>query len=68
MGRIIITTGGSTLVEHEGAIVAKVLGTYSYLPGVIPLRRNGEIVAAIGVSTGTVDQDQEVAEAGAVAF
>ena len=36
--------------------------------GGIPLRRNGEIVGAIGVSTGTVDQDQEVAEAGAAAF
>ena len=36
--------------------------------GGIPLRRGGEIVGAIGVSTGTVDQDQEVAEAGAAAF
>ena len=34
--------------------------------GGIPLRRGGEIVDAIGVSTGTVDQ--EVAEAGAAAF
>ncbi|MCA1729294.1 MAG: heme-binding protein, partial [Actinobacteria bacterium] len=33
-----------------------------------PLQRNGDIVGAIGVSTGTVDQDQEVAEAGAAAF
>jgi uncharacterized protein GlcG (DUF336 family) len=30
--------------------------------------RDGEIVGAIGVSTGTVEQDQEVAEAGAVSF
>ncbi|MCA1737739.1 MAG: heme-binding protein [Actinobacteria bacterium] len=36
--------------------------------GGIPLQRNGDIVGAIGVSTGTVDQDQEVAEAGAAAF
>lgn len=36
--------------------------------GGIPLRRDGEVVGAIGVSTGTVDQDQEVAEAGAAAF
>jgi uncharacterized protein GlcG (DUF336 family) len=36
--------------------------------GGIPLRRDGEIVGAIGVSTGTVDQDQQVAEAGAAAF
>ncbi len=36
--------------------------------GGIPLRRGADIVGAIGVSTGTVDQDQEVAEAGAAAF
>ena len=36
--------------------------------GGIPLRRGGEIVGAVGVSTGTVDQDQQVAEAGAAAF
>lgn len=36
--------------------------------GGIPLRRDGEVVGAVGVSTGTVDQDQEVAEAGADAF
>ncbi|MGB3682132.1 MAG: heme-binding protein [Rubrobacteraceae bacterium] len=36
--------------------------------GGIPLSRDGQIVGAIGVSTGTVDQDQEVAEAGAAAF
>lgn len=36
--------------------------------GGIPLRRDGEIVGAVGVSTGTVEQDQEVAEAGAAAF
>jgi uncharacterized protein GlcG (DUF336 family) len=36
--------------------------------GGIPLRGGGDIVGAIGVSTGTVDQDQEVAEAGAAAF
>jgi uncharacterized protein GlcG (DUF336 family) len=37
-------------------------------PGGIPLVRDGEIVGAIGVSTGTVEQDQEVAEAGAASF
>jgi len=36
--------------------------------GGIPLVRDGRIVGAIGVSTGTVEQDQEVAEAGAAAF
>lgn len=36
--------------------------------GGIPLVRDGEMLGAIGVSTGTVEQDQEVAEAGAAAF
>lgn len=36
--------------------------------GGIPLERDGAVVGAIGVSTGTVEQDQEVAEAGAAAF
>jgi uncharacterized protein GlcG (DUF336 family) len=36
--------------------------------GGIPLERRGDVVGAIGVSGGSVDQDQEVAEAGAEAF
>ena len=36
--------------------------------GGIPLMRNGEVVGAIGVSGGTVDEDHEVAEAGVAAF
>lgn len=36
--------------------------------GGIPLERDGEVVGAIGVSGGTVDQDEEVAEAGVAAF
>ena len=36
--------------------------------GGIPLVRDGRVVGAVGVSTGTVEQDQEVAEAGAGAF
>ena len=36
--------------------------------GGIPLTRGGEVIGAVGVSGGTVDQDQEVAEAGVVAF
>lgn len=43
-------------------------GNLVVFPGGIPLLRDGEIVGAIGVSTGTVDQDQQVAEAGAAAF
>ena len=36
--------------------------------GGIPLKRDGQVVGAIGVSGGTVDQDQTVAEAGVEAF
>lgn len=36
--------------------------------GGLPLTRDREVVGAIGVSGGTVDQDQEVAEAGVAAF
>ncbi len=43
-------------------------GRLVVFPGGIPLVRNGEIVGAIGVSTGTIEQDQEVAEAGVAAF
>jgi uncharacterized protein GlcG (DUF336 family) len=34
-------------------------------PGGIPLKENGVVVGAVGVSGGTVEQDQEVAAAGA---
>lgn len=36
--------------------------------GGIPLQRGEDVAGAIGVSGGTVDQDQEVAEAGLAAF
>jgi uncharacterized protein GlcG (DUF336 family) len=36
--------------------------------GGIPLKRNGKVVGAIGVSGGSGEQDQAVAEAGAAAF
>ena len=37
-------------------------------PGGLPLMRDGEVVGAIGVSGGAVDQDEEVAQAGVDAF
>ena len=43
-------------------------GRLVVFPGGIPLVRNGSIVGAIGVSTGTIEQDQQVAEAGVAAF
>ncbi len=36
--------------------------------GGIPLKRDGKVVGAIGVSGGAGEQDQTVAEAGAAAF
>jgi uncharacterized protein GlcG (DUF336 family) len=36
--------------------------------GGIPLKRDGKVVGAIGVSGGSGDQDQGVAAAGAAAF
>lgn len=43
-------------------------GRLVVFPGGIPLVRDGQIVGAIGVSTGTIEQDQAVAEAGAAAL
>jgi uncharacterized protein GlcG (DUF336 family) len=43
-------------------------GRLAVFPGGIPLVRDGSIVGAIGVSTGTIEQDQEVASAGAAAY
>ncbi|WP_247828258.1 GlcG/HbpS family heme-binding protein [Arthrobacter antioxidans] len=43
-------------------------GRLVVFPGGIPLVRDGSIIGAIGVSTGTVEQDQEVASAGAAAY
>ena len=36
--------------------------------GRVPLERDGEVVGAVGVSGGTVDEDEEVARAGVGAF
>ena len=43
-------------------------GRFTTLPGGIPLTANGGVVGAIGVSSGSTAQDQDVAEAGAAAF
>jgi uncharacterized protein GlcG (DUF336 family) len=37
-------------------------------PGGVPLKADGTVVGAIGASGGAVEQDQQVAEAGAAAF
>jgi uncharacterized protein GlcG (DUF336 family) len=43
-------------------------GRVVIFPGGLPLMRDGEVVGAIGVSGGPVDQDEAVAEAGVAAF
>jgi uncharacterized protein GlcG (DUF336 family) len=43
-------------------------GRIMIFAGGIPLKRDGKVVGAIGVSGGSGDQDQAVAEAGAAAF
>ena len=43
-------------------------GRLVVFPGGIPLVRDGSIVGAVGVSTGSIEQDQQVAEAGVAAF
>jgi uncharacterized protein GlcG (DUF336 family) len=43
-------------------------GRIMIFAGGIPLKRDGQVVGAIGVSGGSGDQDHAVAEAGAAAF
>lgn len=43
-------------------------GRIMVFAGGIPLKRNGDVVGAIGVSGGSGEQDHAVAEAGAAAF
>jgi uncharacterized protein GlcG (DUF336 family) len=43
-------------------------GRVMIFAGGIPLKRDGKVVGAIGVSGGAGEQDQAVAEAGALAF
>jgi uncharacterized protein GlcG (DUF336 family) len=47
-------------VSNEGRVIV--------FPGGIPLKSGDEVIGAIGVSGGEVDQDQTVAEAGAGAL
>ena len=43
-------------------------GRIMIFAGGVPLKRDGKVVGAIGVSGGSGDQDHAVAEAGAAAF
>lgn len=43
-------------------------GRFTTIPGGVPLLADGQVVGAIGVSSGAAMQDHEVAKAGAAAF
>jgi uncharacterized protein GlcG (DUF336 family) len=43
-------------------------GRIMIFAGGVPLKRDGKVVGAVGVSGGSGDQDQQVAEAGAAAY
>jgi uncharacterized protein GlcG (DUF336 family) len=49
-------------------ILASNHGRVMIFAGGVPLKRNGEVIGAVGVSGGMKDQDVAVAEAGARAF
>ena len=48
--------------------MTRTLGKIMIFAGGIPLKREGKVVGAIGVSGGSGDQDHAVASAGAAAF
>ena len=63
------TLGAASQVgESLHGINASNSGRIIIFAGGIPLTQSGRIVGAIGVSGGTVEQDQDVAEAGVAAF
>jgi uncharacterized protein GlcG (DUF336 family) len=67
-----ITTKDLSTVTQPGGdfygIHASNDGRVMIFAGGIPLKRDGKVVGAIGVSGGSGKQDHEVAEAGAAAF
>ena len=60
--------GNSQSGDQFFGIHASNNGKVMIFAGGIPLKKNGKVVGAIGVSGGSGDQDHEVAEAGAGAF
>jgi uncharacterized protein GlcG (DUF336 family) len=67
-----ISTRDLTAVSQPGedfyGIHVSNKGRVMIFAGGIPLRRDGKVVGAVGVSGGSGEQDQTVAEAGAKAF
>lgn len=53
--------------DFYGILVSN-LGKVMVFAGGVPITRDGQVVGAIGVSGGTGQQDQAVAEAGAASF
>ncbi len=61
--------GPRTVPGEPGFGIQNLLGgRFTTLPGGIPLRFGDAVVGAIGVSSGSTAQDQQVAEAGAAFF
>jgi uncharacterized protein GlcG (DUF336 family) len=61
--------GPATLPGEPGFGIQNLLaGRFTTLPGGIPLTVGQDVVGAIGVSSGSTSQDQDVAEAGSAAL
>jgi uncharacterized protein GlcG (DUF336 family) len=67
-----MATGTLTSLAQPGqplyGIQASNQGRIILFGGGVPLRDDGTVVGAVGVSGGSVDQDEDVARAGAAAF
>jgi uncharacterized protein GlcG (DUF336 family) len=70
--RVAVADGGANLVAFarmDGALLVAAGGRLVVFGGGIPLTdEDGRVVGGIGVSGGSVEQDQDVAAAGAAAF
>jgi uncharacterized protein GlcG (DUF336 family) len=68
---IAVADEGGNIVSHvrmDGAWIGSIDISMKIFAGGIPLKRDGKVVGAVGVSGGSGDQDHAVAEAGAKAF
>jgi uncharacterized protein GlcG (DUF336 family) len=68
IGSIDISINKAFTARAFNGIHASNGGRVMIFAGGVPLKRNGQVIGAIGVSGGSGEQDQTVAEAGAAAF
>ncbi|MFA7250170.1 MAG: heme-binding protein [Dehalococcoidia bacterium] len=58
-----------TMAENNPAMVAlvsqRLAGRFAPVQGAVVLRRDGEVVGAVGVSGATAEEDEQIAKAGA---